>query len=55
MAVHAYAAVLPHGAGRLLATTLRFGGGLGEQAAGLGRNVCAQGLLEAWLGWLAEG
>jgi hypothetical protein len=55
MAVHAYAASLPHGAGRLLATTLRFGGGVGEQAAGIGRNVCAQGLLEAWLGWLAEG
>ena len=52
-AVHAYAAVLPWGAGRLFATTLRFGGGLGDQAAGLGRNVCAQELLANWLGWLA--
>jgi hypothetical protein len=52
-AVHGYAAVLPWGEGRLFATTLRFGGGLGEQAAGLGRNVCAQELLAAWLRWLA--
>ncbi len=51
-AVHAYAAVLPWGEGRLFATTLRFGGGLGEQAAGLGRNVCAQELLATWLRWL---
>jgi hypothetical protein len=51
-AVHAYAAVLPWGEGRLFATTLRFGGGLGEQSAGLGRNVCAQELLATWLRWL---
>jgi hypothetical protein len=53
-AVHAYAAVWPWGGGRLFATTLRFGGGLGDQAAGLGRNVCAQELLANWLGWLAR-
>jgi hypothetical protein len=53
-AVHAYAAVLPWGDGRLFATTLRFGGGLGDQAAGLGRNVCGQELLANWLAWLAR-
>ena len=55
MAVHEYATVVAHGRGRLFATTLRFGGGLGEQAVGFGRNVCAQGLLEAWAAWLASG
>jgi hypothetical protein len=54
-AVHEYATVVAHGRGRLLATTLRFGGGLGEQAASFDRNVCAQGLLEAWATWLVGG
>lgn len=52
-ALHAYAAVWPWGDGRLFATTLRFAGGAGDQAAGIGRNVCAQELLANWLGWLA--
>jgi hypothetical protein len=54
MALHDYATVLPRGHGRLLATTLRFGGGLGEQAAGIEASVCSQALLEAWLRWLAS-
>ncbi len=53
MAVHAYATTFEHGRGRVLATTLRFGGGLGEQASGIARNVCGQALLGAWLRWLA--
>ena len=55
MAVHEYATIVDHGRGRLFATTLRFGGGLGDQAAGVGRNVCAQGLLESWASWFVSG
>lgn len=54
MAVNDYATVVRHGRGRLLVSTLRFGGGMGEQALGLGRNVCAQELLLAWCTWLAQ-
>lgn len=54
MSVHDYAAVMRMGEGRLLVTTLRFAGGMGEQALGLGRNVCAQELLLCWVGWLAD-
>lgn len=54
MAVNDYATVVRHGRGRLLVSTLRFGGGMGEQALGLGRNVCAQELLLQWCTWLAQ-
>ncbi len=52
MVLHEYATTFEHGRGRVLATTLRFGGGLGEGASGIARNVCGQGLLAAWLRWL---
>ncbi|HZJ09211.1 MAG TPA: hypothetical protein VFD39_05910, partial [Trueperaceae bacterium] len=53
MSVNDYAVVMRIGKGRLLATTLRFAGGMGEQAMGLGRNICAQELLLNWIAWLA--
>jgi hypothetical protein len=45
MATHAYIARLPLGRGHLIASTLRFGGGHGEQPAGIERNTAAAHLL----------
>ena len=50
--LHAYACEAQVGAGKLLLTTLRPYGGLGDQPSGLKRAVCGVGLLRAWLEWL---
>jgi hypothetical protein len=52
-AVHDYAFELKIGAGRIIASTLRFDGGLGEQPAGLARNTAAGYLLSCWARYLA--
>lgn len=48
MAQHDYAAELPHGAGRLLISTLRLEGGTGDQPTGIAHNPAAQWMLAAW-------
>ena len=50
--LHAYVCEAQVGAGRLLLTTLRPYGGLGDQPSGLKRAICGVGLLHAWLEWL---
>lgn len=52
MAIHDYAAELAVGSGRLLVTTLRFEGGLGDQPLGISRNTSAAYLLSRWVTWL---
>ncbi len=52
MAIHAYAAQLRLGAGRLIVSTLRFEGGQGDQPAGLERNVAGSYLLRCWVRYL---
>jgi hypothetical protein len=42
------------GQGRLIATTLRFEGGRGDQVNGLAHNPVARYLLDHLLGYLAE-
>jgi hypothetical protein len=49
-----YAALLPYEKGYLLATTLRFEGGLGDQPQGISRNTSAAYLLSCWLRGLAS-
>jgi hypothetical protein len=51
-AVHAYTAAAKIGEGRILLTTLRPQGGLGDQPSGLKRNVTGAYLLRQWLDWL---
>ncbi|MBA3946474.1 MAG: glycoside hydrolase [Herpetosiphonaceae bacterium] len=53
MAVHDYATEIPWGAGRLIVSTLRFEGGLGEQPLGIIRNTAAAYLLSCWVRYLA--
>ena len=53
-ALHAYVCEAQVGAGRLLLTTLRPYGGLGDQPSGLKRAVCGVALLRAWLEWLVR-
>ena len=53
-ALHAYVCEAQLGAGRLLLTTLRPYGGLGDQPSGLKRAVCGVSLLRAWLEWLVR-
>ncbi len=55
MYVHDYAAEVPWGAGRLIVSTLRFEGGLGEQPLGISRNTAAAWLLGCWVRYLANG
>ncbi len=50
--VHEYAVVLEWGLGKVLVTTLRLQGGLGEQPSGLSRSPAASALLAAWVGYL---
>ncbi|WP_309717451.1 hypothetical protein [Armatimonas sp.] len=50
--VHAYVCEVQVGAGKLLLTTLRPYGGLGDQPSGLQHAVCGVSLLRAWLEWL---
>ncbi|HWQ13525.1 MAG TPA: glycoside hydrolase [Roseiflexaceae bacterium] len=50
--VHDYAAELAWGAGRLIASTLRFAGGHGDQPVGLARNTAAAYLLSRWARYL---
>lgn len=52
MTVHDYAAELALGEGRLIASTLRFEGGLGRQPVGVKRNTAAAYLLTCWLRYL---
>jgi hypothetical protein len=47
--VHDYAVEVPHGAGRLILTTLRFDGSHGDQPLGLRRNTAATYLLGQWV------
>jgi hypothetical protein len=47
--VHDYAAEIRWGAGRLIVSTLRFDGGLGDQPAGISRNTGAGYLLNRWI------
>ncbi|MCX6368592.1 MAG: hypothetical protein NTX57_18070 [Armatimonadetes bacterium] len=49
---HAYVCEAQVGAGKLLLTTLRPYGGLGDQPSGLQHAVCGVSLLRAWLEWL---
>lgn len=51
-AVHDYAAVCGWGAGRLIVTTLRPEGGLGEQPLGLARSPAASHMLACWVRYL---
>ena len=55
MAVYDYAAALPVGAGRLIVTTLKFAGGLGNQPSGIARNTAASYLLSCWVSYLQDG
>lgn len=55
MVVHDYAAEVSRGAGRLVVTTLRFAGGLGNQPTGIARNTAAACLLSCWLRYLQRG
>jgi hypothetical protein len=52
MAINDYAVEIPWGAGRLIVSTLRFEGGLGEQPAGVSRNTAAAYLLSCWARYL---
>ena len=54
-AVHDYAGVAPVGAGAALVTTLRLGGGLGDQPVGIERNPAALHLLGCFLAAVASG
>lgn len=49
MHVHDYAAEMVWGDGRLIVSTLRFEGGLGEQPVGISRNTAAAYLLSCWV------
>lgn len=53
-AVHDYATELSVGAGRVIVSTLRFDGGLGEQPLGLSRNTAAAYLLGCWVRYLGD-
>lgn len=52
--LHEYAIVLGWGRGRLLATTLRLQGGLGDQPTGISRSPAAAHLLACWLRYLVR-
>ncbi len=52
--LHEYAVVLEWGQGRLIATTLRLQGGLGDQPTGISRSPAAVHLLACWLRYLAR-
>ncbi len=54
MRVHDYAAELIWGRGRVIVSTLRFEGGLGEQPRGIARNVAAAYLLSCWVRYLLD-
>ena len=53
-ALHDYAVELTHGKGKLIVSTLRFEGGLGDQPLGISRNSSASYLLSRWIRWLGE-
>lgn len=54
MVVHAYAAELRYGDGRLIVSTLRIEGGQGDQPLGVERNLGASYLLRCWVRYLDE-
>jgi hypothetical protein len=54
MAIHDYAVELGFGAGRIIVSTLRFEGGLGDQPFGISRNTAAAYLLACWLRYLGS-
>ena len=47
-----YACIVRWGEGRLIATTLRLQGGLGDQPSGVARSPAAEWLLAEWVRWL---
>jgi hypothetical protein len=49
-----YAVTMEWGQGRLIATTLRFQGGLGDQPTGISRSPAASHVLACWLRFLAR-
>lgn len=53
-AIHDYAVEMRIGSGRLIVTTLRFAGGLGDQPVGLSRNTAAAWLLGCFARYLAR-
>lgn len=53
-AVHDYAVELELGTGRVIVSTLRFEGGLGQQPVGTPRNTAAAYLLSCWVRYLAR-
>jgi hypothetical protein len=55
MEVHDYAAETAFGNGRLIVSTLRFDGSLGEQPLGIKRNTAAAYLLSRWVRYLQQG
>jgi hypothetical protein len=48
-----YACVVQWGQGRLVATTLRLQGGLGDEPSGITSSPAAQALLAGWIRWLS--
>jgi hypothetical protein len=54
MAVHDYAVELGVGQGRVIVSTLRFEGGLGDQPLGISRNTAAAYMLAGWLRYLRD-
>ena len=52
MALHDYATEIAVGRGRMVITTLRLAGGLGDQPLDLQRNTAGTALLVRWLQWL---
>lgn len=52
-ALHAYTLAVQMGAGKMLLTTLRPQGGLGDQPSGLVRHTSGAYLLRTWLDWLS--
>lgn len=54
MALHDYATELSLGRGQVIVSTLRFGGGLGDQPSGIAANPAALYLLGCWVRYLGE-
>ena len=52
MHIHDYATELTWGRGRVIASTLRFEGGHGDQPTGISRNTAAAYLLHCWVRYL---
>lgn len=55
IARHDYATEVPLGEGRMIISTLRFMGGLGNQSTEITRQTAAQYLLSCWVAYLQQG